>query len=369
MRLSLTRLGVGLLLLGVSTACSEQPLAPGATAPAVTRRPVPETVPDAPTLAASPTARATPPPRRPAALGSAPPKPVSDRARTTFAGTELEQDALLAQLRQAALLDFKPVGSTSTVFRVGLAASIDMAFKSQTRERPRGPVAEVAAYRVARCLGLDSVPPATLRRVPVEQLRDGLVPDARAGWPEIEQHLRVDAQGSVLGAAIYWVPALHDVGIDTGMGIRQWSEWLTLGGQIPAEARMLMAQLSTMLLFDYLIANWDRFSGGNAKGDAAARVLYLRDHDSAFAPAIQPAVQRRVLDRMLRAERFSRSFYRALRALTQAELEGCLAGESTTEPLLSRAQLDALFDRRETVVSHVASLIELHGADRVLVFP
>jgi hypothetical protein len=165
------------------------------------------------------------------------------------------------------------------------------------------------------------------------------------------------------------VPDLRDVGIDTGECIRQWSEWLTLGGQIPDESRSLMAYLSSMLLFDYLIANWDRFSGGNAKGDADARLLYMRDHDSAFAPAIQPAIQRRVLDRMLRAQRFSRSFYAALRRLTVAELEGCLAAESAVEPLLSKAQIAAVFDRRETVVSHVASLIELHGADRVLVFP
>jgi hypothetical protein len=159
------------------------------------------------------------------------------------------------------------------------------------------------------------------------------------------------------------------VGIDTGLGIRQWSEWLTLGGQIPEPARMMMAYLSSMLLFDYLIANWDRFSGGNAKGDASGTVLYLRDHDSAFGQAIQPSVQRRVLDRMLRAERFSRSFYRALRGLGVAELEACLAAEPSGEPLLTRAQLDAVLDRRDTVVSHVASLIELHGADRVLVFP
>jgi len=172
--------------------------------------------------------------------------PVADPARTTFAGTTLEQDALVAQLRSARPLSFTPVGSTSTVFRARLDAPIDMAFKSQTRDRPRGPVAEVAAYRIARCLGLDSVPPATLRRVPLEALRATQVPAARAQWPDIEPRVVVDPRGRVLGAAIYWVPDLRDVGIDTGEGIRQWSEWLTLGGQIPEESRSLMAYLSSM---------------------------------------------------------------------------------------------------------------------------
>ena len=71
-----------------------------------------------------------------------------------FAGTRLSQAEILRGLSVAELKTFRPVGTTSTVFRSALDVPFRAAFKVATQRKPYGAIAEVAAYRLARCLGL-----------------------------------------------------------------------------------------------------------------------------------------------------------------------------------------------------------------------
>ena len=311
-------------------------------------------------------------PRGPAPAGSRDEKPVREplpSAPTTFIGTDLELEDIERRLTRAPVMRFKPVGSTSTVFKATLKGSINSAFKSATADRPRGPVAEVAAYRLARCLGLNNVPPAVLRRYSVDQLYDRLDPDSAHKWSDIEKRLLIGPGDRVLGASIYWVGSLHDLGIDKGPGVEVWTNWLSGDDEIPADKLGLAAHISSMLAFDYLIGNWDRFSGGNAKGDAEGTYVYLRDHDIAFPLRMRDRIHRKVLDRLLRAERFSTAFHRRVKALSRESFSAELARDPKMGKLLGERSLAGLFDRRETYLSHVEALIELRGAQKVLVFP
>jgi hypothetical protein len=40
-----------------------------------------------------------------------------------------------------------------------------------------------------------------------------------------------------------------------------------------------------------------------------------------------------------------------------------------TNPLLSDAQIAEVMDRRSTILTHIAALVDERGADQVLVFP
>jgi hypothetical protein len=126
-----------------------------------------------------------------------------------------------------------------------------------------------------------------------------------------------------------------------------------------------------MLCFDYLIGNPDRFSGGNIKGDPQGRFLFFRDHDLAFPRKLSEGVHRRIANRMLWAERFSRGFFHNLRRLTRERFQDELKRDPLSDkgPLLDDRQLAGLFDRREALLSHITSLIQLYGTDRVLTFP
>jgi hypothetical protein len=284
-----------------------------------------------------------------------------------FAGGGPEHDFLLAQLARARPLSFKAVSTAGSVLRVRLAAPFDAAFKPITPERPLGPMSEVSAYRLARCLGIDSVPPAVTRELPAAQIRDSLEPDSKQRWPELRKHMGITDDAVVRGVAIYWIPDLSDVGLERRDSLVRVAEWLGPNGLIPAEKRSLAASLSTMLAFDYLIGNFDRWSGGNVRGNAAGSQVYVRDHDLAFPAKMNEALHRQLWQDVRQAERFSRRFYTALKQLRH----GCFERELAADPLgrqLGKLQVAGVYDRHEALLSHIDSLIAMRGEAAVLTF-
>jgi len=319
-------------------------------------------------------AEAAPPPAAPlAAKGPAPEPPEPPAANTVpglrFAGSDFVDTQILDQLQQAEPTAFKPVGSTSTVFRMRLRGPIDGAFKTATKARPLGPADEVAAYRVARCLHLDNVPPVVSRDLPLRTLQARLEAESADKWPEIAERLIVTGDGMVRGAAIYWVKDLSDLGLGEGAARTTVLRWLRGDGPLPEAKRPLARTLSDMLAFDYLIANADRWSGDNVKGDAAGSRVYIRDHDLAFGNQ-SPSQHRKQWSVVSRVERFSRAFYGDLRRLSR----GCIERELLEDPrgesgeLLSDRQVRAVLDRKQALVSHVQALIAERGERDVLVF-
>jgi hypothetical protein len=331
--------------------------------------------PTASLVAAARSATASPPAAQPArSEPAAVPQPAAAASPGAlpefFPGTSLPVAQILSVLGAAELQKFRPVGTTSTVFRSAIAAPFRAAFKLATRQNPYGPVAEVAAYRLARCLGLSNVPPAVLRTLDVNQLRAGLEAPFRERWPSIAERLLIQ-HGSVEGAAIFWVEGMRDLDMAAGPPRETQLRALSQSEPLPERMPPLAAQLSNLLAFDYLIANWDRWSGANVKGDLSGRILYMRDHDVGFAAHVGELQQRRMLGNLLAAERFSRGFVARLRALTRSAYERELAEDAgfAGQQRLSAASLDGLFDRRITLLSHVQALIDQYGESRVLAFP
>jgi hypothetical protein len=277
--------------------------------------------------------------------------------------------AIVAGLSSSPLHELHAVGSTSTVFRARLGgAAFRVAFKTATRDRPRGPIAEVAAYRLARCLGLQSVPPAVLRRVPKAALRAELDPATLARWPDIEPRLLVDRAGTVEGAAIVWIDGLRDASVAVGEGRANALRALgcRTGGPPAAAARR------DLLVFDALIGNWDRWSGANVQSDAAGRVLYMRDNDAGFAPRLPAAREAAIFAPLRRCQRFSRRLIERLRALTRESFERELSrdpGLAAAPERVAALGIQGMFERRERVLQHVRALIDAQGEALVLTSP
>jgi hypothetical protein len=286
-----------------------------------------------------------------------------------FAGSGPSVAAILRALREEKVLSARPVGTTSAVFKLDLAGPIDAAFRPQSRYNPRGVSAELAAFRLARRLGLDNVAPVVPRSFPVSallRLVGAAYPDA---WEALEKEL-IPRHGQVLGAAVYWIPELRELGLDTPPGVARFTRWLAQGAELPAQPE-LAAQVSTMLAFDYLIANCDRFSGANAQGDAGAKRLFLRDHNLAFLDPFRASQHRRALARLKRTQRFSRRFVAALKALPEDGLSGVLADPLDPPELqvVSQGQVQGIMERRRALLSYVAALIDSYGESNVLTFP
>jgi hypothetical protein len=286
-----------------------------------------------------------------------------------FVGGERSFAELTAALSHNEAVSMKPVGSTSVVFKLDLKGSIDAAFKPATRLHPDGHRAEVAAYRLGRALALPNVTPAVLRGFTTQELQHLLRGRYQERWPELESGMLAQS-GNVMGALIYWIPDLHELGIDHDAGIDRWARWLSQeGGELPERDKLrgLAGQVSTMVTFDYLIANWDRFSGANAQGDHSESFLFLRDHNVAFGEPLSATHQSRLLLRLRRVQRFSRGFIQQLKHKDAAALRSLAEGGGPE--LLRPAQWAGLSQRRLTVLSYVAALIDRFGEQQVLSLP
>jgi hypothetical protein len=137
---------------------------------------------------------------------------------------------------------------------------------------------------------------------------------------------------------------------------------------IPDEDRPTARAVSTMIVFDYLTANWDRWSGGNIARDGATGTVLYVDNDGAFyeAPPSSALAHQLALVREIR--RFSRSFVAALRALDPATLKGALGEASPGEPFLPDRIVDAVDARRSTALSAIDARIAEAGEALTLAF-
>jgi hypothetical protein len=147
---------------------------------------------------------------------------------------------------------------------------------------------------------------------------------------------------------------------------------LLQGAIVTGDMQLMAAQLSDLAVFDLLLGNADRWSGGNAQGDATGQWLYMRDHDLAFPARLSADVEYRLLAQLLQVERFSRSTVMHLRGLTP-EL---LLQECGKDPGLGRRSawlrervVPGVMERRTKVLAHVEGLVEHYGEDAVLAFP
>lgn len=288
-----------------------------------------------------------------------------------FLGGDRSQDEILERLENGPPFRFRQVGTSSVTLRIDLGAEDDAAYKPRTRSHPRGYRAEIAAYRVARALGMDNVPPVVGRPMNRLGMQNRFESEHPEDWEALRQEILWDAPGVARGAAIYWIPRMRASDLDDVAGLEAVAEWLRIDGEVPADREALARDLSTMLAFDYLIGNWDRFSGGNVSTDESGRRLFVRDHNVAFQSPLTDALYARLRGHLERTERFSRSFVAAVRALDEERLSAALAEDPTAEgrPILSPRQIEDVMDRRRALLSYVGALVALHGAERVLVWP
>lgn len=284
-----------------------------------------------------------------------------------YAGGDVAIEDILDALANAHPDNFRAIGTSSLTFQMQLTGAIDAAWRPETNAQRRGWLSELAAWRLADRLGMDSVPPAVVRLVERGQLRRRLDPELM-GEADVILAGMVTTGASVRGTASYWIPNLARTSeLDGAPGILRWSAWLAPGAEIPADRTALARDLSTMAVFDVLIANPDRASGANMRTVENRGVLRLaiRDHNLAFAARPADAQWGRMLTMLRRVRRFSHAFVERLEALDEAGVREAMADE-VVGTLLDDDQIAAVMDRRETVLSWIGALVELHGEDAVL---
>jgi hypothetical protein len=290
---------------------------------------------------------------------------VEVEATGTFLG--MSDELLLDRLRTQPVTRLKVNhGGSSLSFRVDFSDGSRAAWKPAQTNSQTVPRKEVAAYRINRLLGLNAVPPATSRSLSREELFGLLHPDSMAAAPRIRAETIMGPNGTVAGEASYWIPVIKDSVFDTPEGHLQMAEWLTQGTAVPFEQRAFAAQVAVLVVFDFLIANPDRYSGGNMKTSGDGAQLFFMDNTMSFF--LDPEGPEKTRAVLTRTQRFSRGFQRALARVDVPTLHRLLRDPDGTE-VLTDAEIRAVVRRREFIERHVAALIAQFGDKDVLYFP
>jgi len=249
----------------------------------------------------------------------------------------------------------KSIGHTSVVFKLKLAGGRTAAWKPRSKRGNDRYKGEIAAYRLGLALGLSNVPPAIPREVSLAAMTRAVGDPGSDAARLLREEAIPDEGGNVRGALIPWIDHLGFAPLETTKP--EWRGWLSPGGAVPPEKRQLAADISTMLVFDYLTANWDRWSGGNIGQDPATGRLLFIDNDGAFfeRPPPEPlAGMRRQLEGV---GHFSRGLVGKLRSLDLAALAAAMGDERPGRPLLPASVLSGVMLRKTEVLSIVDALL------------
>jgi hypothetical protein len=260
----------------------------------------------------------------------------------------------------------KSIGHTSVVFKVELAGGLACAFKPESKRGKARYRGEIAAYRLGIALGLRNVPPAFPRTFTAPAFEAVLDPPGRTLFLDEA----VVNGGKIRGAAMPWIPKLEFIPLESNTWRSKWQGWLAHGSPAPDGAdRDLAAQISTLVAFDTLTGNWDRWSGANVGIDRPTGTLLFVDNDGAFFDPVPPAPLAAQLALLKKIDRFSRSFVSSLRALDADRLAKAFGDDEPGHALLSPRVVAGVDERRKQVLAHVDGRIAALGEAAVLAFP
>jgi hypothetical protein len=304
------------------------------------------------------------PPRQDISSPSDP--PITTEPAGVFLG--MSDELLLGRVRSQAIARVKfNRGGSSLSFRVDFADGSRAAFKPAQTNLQTIPRKEVAAYRLNRLLGMNAVPPALPRDVSREELLGRLHPESTPSLPRIQAETIFNPAGKTAGVFSYWIPEIRDSGLDTPEGRQMSSQWLMQGTLIPPDKRPLAAQLSDLVLFDFISDNPDRYSGGNIKMSPDGSRLYFMDNTMAFFVNSDGHERNRAA--LLRAQRFSRHLVGALERVTEDTLSRLMLGEVDGHDVLTPSEIKAVVARRQAAQRHIAMVAGQFGEENVLLFP
>lgn len=283
----------------------------------------------------------------------------------------------LEALRSGQLQDASRATTGRTLaFKVALDSGVLGNYKPEQRLSGTSWAAEVAAYYIDRALGLGRVPPVVSRRLPWPKLVAAAADDPQKSTVRVEKG---EVRGALIGALDQpLVPVATPHGWEDWIRIEAFDPFAitpfqpadtyakalatqkkrpptpigTRPDRRPGRAE-LAAELSDLILFDYLIGNAERFSPDNANAVTlgAKGPLIATENAGAF---VVTGARQTLLDAQLGAlQKFRRRTIDALRALDIGALKATL-GADPLGPLLDAAALRGVQTRRTAILDHVA---------------
>lgn len=246
--------------------------------------------------------------------------------------------------------------STLYVFHMDLGDGVEISFQPEQRNLESFWRREIASYHLARLLGIENrVPPTIGKRVPLSAF-------GRLGR---NTNLVVDSEGMVYGSASVWMPVLHGAQMHEAPARREWSGWMNPANPIPGPRRERARQVSEVLVFDYLAANYDRWNCCNITVDENNDLVF-RDNDAGWFPRVintlgSPSVVRRV----------PRYLFESIQRATPELLRASIQNDPMARRvhLIPAASFVGYERRRAALLSNLRRMVAQHGEAAVFPWP
>ena len=291
--------------------------------------------------------------------------PDADASRNADASPTPSDDAGEADDLAGPPRTARSIGHTSVVLKLELPGGKRAVFKPASRRGPLRYRGEIAAYRLGAALGLPNVPRAFFRAIDARAL-SAAAGAGNAATAELFTKEAIVSGDVVKGALIPWIEGLGFVELARDA---TWKTWLRRDGVIPGDQRTRAQEISTLVCFDFLTGNWDRWSGGNVGLDKASGRLLFIDNDGAFFEVPPTDALQKNKRLLIAIERFSRSFIAQVRALDDDALDRAIGDESPGVALLSARALAGVHQRRRALLAIVDAKRADAGDDALLPFP
>jgi len=271
-------------------------------------------------------------------------------------------------------------GGRSLAFKITLEDGTKGYYKPEQSFSAAHYYAELASYYLDRELGLGRVPPTVGRSLPWEPFRALSMNDRR------RHEVSVEDDGTVRGAFIGWVTGGLEA-IEPGHG---WERWIRVQGSMlltpyqrpngwrddmrrlrngetlpdrqgaraedEADTPERAAELSDMILFDYLATNVDRWGGDftNVRTRGPGGPLIYLDNGAGFTPG--PRARIGLMDARLHGlQRFRARTVERIRALDRPALTRRMENDPLA-PFFNTKQFEQLMERRAHLLEHVAAM-------------
>src|SRR5262249_54995550 len=176
------------------------------------------------------------------------------------------------------------------------------------------------------------------------------------------------------GALIPWIDGLSFWALEKEPLRTEVQTWLSrktpiLGGDVSRTDRA--AQVSTMIVFDAMTSNWDRYSGGNVGLDKTGTLVLFIDNDAAFTQGPPKEALAKNMQLVEATDRFSKSFLTRVRsiAVDEDKVASALGEESPGKPLVSRTIVHGVVVRTKEILAIIDAKIAAHGEADTLPFP
>ena len=278
-------------------------------------------------------------------------------------------------------------GGRSLAFKITLSDGTEGYFKPEQSFSGAHWYSEIAAYHLDRMLGFGRTAPVTGRTIPWR-----LLDYAAKDHPRRDEAI-IDDEDMVRGAFIWWIPGSlapwqlgqdweHFVRVRGGLEITPFQRPVdyrnringdamreeTEIGSFPDAAELMSdeesAQLSDLIVFDYLISNVDRWGGEytNVRRRGFEQLVFL-DNGAGFWETAHLGLMEARLSAL---QRFRTKTRERLAEFHIDDFEARLAADPLA-PVLPEYQLEALAERIDRAIAHIDETVERFGADVVLI--